>query len=117
MKCEGQAYFVDYPYTIDDLKKPHPVQNERPYRIVKTIKLAKIDYENYTTDFMADREFLELNAHLCSKGDVWNCLLIQQRGRSDGVLVVPYDLCFVESAAYFTNGKAELNGDVLHETE
>ena len=101
MDCDGRAFFVDYPYRIDDLQKPHRVELERPYRIVERIKLAKIDYENFTTDFLADREFLELNAHLCSKGDVWNCLLIQQRGRSDGVLVAPYDLCFVESAAYY----------------
>ena len=103
LERDGCAFFVSYPNTIDDLKKPHLIEQERPYRIVKTITLQKIDYENFTTDFLADREFIEENADLCSKGEVWSCLLVQQRGRSDGVLVIPYDLCFVEYAAYLSS--------------
>ena len=32
--------------------------------------------------------------------DIWNCLLVQQRGRTDGVLVLPEQGCFVSWAGY-----------------
>ncbi len=55
MKAEpekvGRVFFVSHPMSIDDLRKPHLYEQERPYRIVKAIKLQKIDYENFTTDY------------------------------------------------------------------
>ena len=33
-------------------------------------------------------------------GDVWDCLLVQQRGSTDGVLVLPEQGCFVSWAAH-----------------
>ena len=80
--------------------KPHPVEMERQFKVVKTIRLTKIDYENFITDMIADRQFIEENAGLCSKGTVWDCIFVQQRGRADGVLVMPIDQCFVGWAAY-----------------
>ena len=95
------AYFVEGPRIIEDLKVPHPIEHETQYEIVKTVKLAKIDYENYITDMIADLQFIEENAALCAQGDAWRCLLVQQRGRTDGVLVVPVDGCYVGWAAYY----------------
>ena len=101
MENTGYAYFVESPRIIKDLMAPHPVERERLYEIVKTVKLAKIDYDNFITDMIADRYFIEDYAALCSQGEVWRCLLVQQRGRSDGVLVVPIDGCYVGWAGYY----------------
>ena len=95
------AYFVEGPRIIEDLKVPHPIEQETQYEIAKTVKLAKIDYENFITDMIADRQFIEDNASLCSQGSPWQCILAQQRGRTDGVLVVPVDGCYVGWAAYY----------------
>ena len=95
------AYFVERPRIIEDLKVPHPIEQETQYEIVKTAKLAKIDYENFITDMIADRQFIEENAALCAQGGVWRCLLVQQRSRTDGVLVMPVDGCYVGWAAYY----------------
>ena len=102
METAGNAYFVRSPRRIEDLHVLHLVEKERPFEIIKTVKLAKIDYENFITDMLADRQFVEDNAALCSKGTVWRCILVQQRGREDGVLVLPEDGCFVGWAAYYS---------------
>ena len=104
MKKTGYAYFVEVPRTMEDLMAPHPYEQARAYEIAKTIKLAGIDYENFTTDMIADRQFIEDNAALCSQGEVWHCLLVQRRSRSDGVLVIPIDGCHVGWAAYYCGG-------------
>ena len=52
------AYFIKYPRVIDDLKKPHLINQERPYEIVEQLVLAEIDYENFITDMRADRQFI-----------------------------------------------------------
>ena len=101
MEKTGFAYFVESPRIIEDLLAPHPIELETQYEIVNTVKLAKIDYENFITDMIADRQFIEENAALCAQGGVWRCLLVQQRGRTDGVLVVPVDGCYVGWAAYY----------------
>ncbi len=100
MKRGGYAYFVENPRILEDLIVPHPVKMERQYKVVKTIRLTKIDYENFITDMIADRQFIEENAAFCSKGTVWNCIFVQQRGREDGVLVLPIDQSYVGWAAY-----------------
>ena len=101
MERTGYAYFVESPRIIEDLKAPHPIERELWYEIVKTVKLAKIDYENFITDMIADRQFIEDNASLCSQGEPWRCILVQQHGRLDGVLVMPEDNCYVGWAAYY----------------
>ena len=55
MKRRGYAYFVESPRILEDLIVPHPVEMERQYRVVKTIRLSKIDYESFITDMIADR--------------------------------------------------------------
>lgn len=101
METARRAYFVRNPRRIEDLRVLHLIEKERPYEIVKLVKLAKIDYENFITDMVADRLFIEDHALLCSKGEVWRCILVQQRGRTDGVLVMPEDGCYVGWAAYY----------------
>ena len=102
MEISGKAYFVSDPRRIEDLTVLHLVEKERPFAVVKTVKLAKIDYENFITDMLADRQFIEDHASLCAKGEVWRCILVQQSGRSDGVLVMPEGGCFVGWAAYYS---------------
>ena len=101
MEKTGYAYFVESPRIVEDLMAPHPIERERRYEIAKTVKLAKIDYEDFITDMIADRQFIEDNASLCSQGGSWRCILVQQRGRTDGVLVMPVDGCYVGWAAYY----------------
>lgn len=98
----GMAYFVKAPRRIEDLLALHVVEEERAYEVVKQVKLAKIDYEYFITDMVADRQFIEDNAALCSKGGTWHCILVQQHGRMDGVLVIPENGCYVGWAAYFS---------------
>ena len=100
-RISGRAWFVFYPETIEDLRKPHPSARERPFEVVRHIFVSKLEYENFTTDFYADRLFIEKNADACSKGPVYRCILVQRRGGNDGVLVMPFDKCYVDSAAYW----------------
>ena len=99
----GHDFFVEHPRRIDDLMQPHLLAHEREYQIVKTIELGKMDYENFITDMLADRQFIEDNAGLCSQDEVWQCLLIRQRECSDGILAMPEGGCFVGWAAYYAD--------------
>lgn len=99
MEYFGYAYFVERPRRIEDLMVPHLVEKERPYRIVTEVQLPAIDYENFITDMLADRQFIEDHGRRCKKDEVWSCLLVRRRGKPDGVLVMPEDGCFVGWAA------------------
>lgn len=105
MPQTGYAYFVENPRILADLMKPHLLEQERPFEVVKTVKLRAIDYENFATDMVADRQFIEDNADLCSKGTVWKCILVQKRGNHDGILVMPEGRCYVGYAAYLADDK------------
>ena len=100
MDKTGHAFFVDFPRRIEDLKKPNDIRLEQAYEVVKTIRLGSMDYENFITDMVADRQFIEDNHVLCSVGKVWKCLLVQGRGRKGGILVMPVDQCYAKYAAY-----------------
>lgn len=102
----GYAYFVERPRRIEDLMVPHLIELERPYRIVTEIQLPAIDYENFITDMLADRQFIEDHSRRCKKGAIWNCLLVCRRGQPNGVLVMPEDGCFVGWAAYYFKANA-----------
>ena len=41
------AFFVEYPFLIEDLIKPHSPHQQKPYIVEKVIRLGKIDYENF----------------------------------------------------------------------
>lgn len=89
MEKKGFAFFVERPRAADELPVPHKKEQEREYEIVKTITLPRIDYENFVTDMLADRCFLEENAALCSAFPVVRCLLVRQRGKEGGILAAP----------------------------
>ena len=101
MEKSGSVCFIRHPRTISDLMQPSLHKHEWEYQIVKTIELGKMDFENFITDMLADRQFIEDSAALCSQGEVWKCLLIRQRGCREGVLVMPENRCFVGWAARF----------------
>lgn len=93
------AYFVKKPRVIGDLAVPHPVEAEREYEVAARVRLAGMDFENFAADMLADRGFIEEHAALCGEGEVMRCLLVQRRGQSGGVLVVPERGAFVGWAA------------------
>ena len=99
MSNHGFAFFAEHPRQINDLMRPYPLEKNREYKAVKTIELDKIDYENFITDMVADRRFLEENAPLCSKKEhVIRCLRVTQRESGESILVVP-DGAWVDIAA------------------
>ena len=98
MEKENRADFVYSPRTAEELLRPHDLNGEKPYQIIQTVSLSAMSYENFITDMLADRQFLEDNADLCSEGEVWRCILVKQRGQLGGILVVP-DGCYVKYAA------------------
>lgn len=96
------AYFVKQPTRLNNLLKPHRIEEEAPYRIVGTVLLPQIDYENFATDLTVDREYIARNAHLCGIVDgVWQCLLIRQQNAKTGILVMPEAESWVGYAAYY----------------
>ena len=100
MSHNETAYFVYSPRTISDLIQPHDLIDEKPYRFVHTVSLSAMSYENFITDMLADRQFLEDYADLCGEGEIWRCVLVKQLGKAEGVLVVP-DGCYVKYAASY----------------
>lgn len=84
---EQTAYFIRRPRRIEELRADENGRRH-PYRIVSSLRLGGIDYENFVTDLLADRAFLE-NAPGCGEvGNVLCCLRVSCPGRED-VLVVP----------------------------
>ena len=101
---ERKAFFVFHPRRLEDLRVPHLAEQERAYRVTARVRLSKTDYENFVSDLLADRAFLEEYGKRCGMGAVWECILVQQRKRKDGVLVIPERKCFVARAAYVAEG-------------
>lgn len=96
------AYFVKRPRRLRELFKPHKIEDEVPYNIVKAVLLSRIDYENFATDMTVEREYIDQYAHLCGIRDgIWNCLLIQQKNTKTGILVMPETQQWVGYAAYY----------------
>lgn len=102
MKKKGKALFIYKPRRIEDLRRPHIPEDETAYEVVKTISLSGIDYENFITDMLADRQFIEDNAALCGEGATFRCLLIRQCGCMDGILIIPELMAYVKWAEYIS---------------
>ena len=102
---QGYAYFVSRPRVKSDLLRPHPIEWEQSYEVVKTIRLTGIDFDNFCTDMLADRLFFESNASLCTNGPVIRCLMITAKRTEDGVLVVPNG-AWVDRAAIYREQRA-----------
>ena len=92
-----RAFFVFRPRTVSDLSIGTGDGKWREYRIVKTVRLSRMDYENFTTDLLADRQFIEDSAPLCTGPE--DCLLITGMQRHQELLVIPWQGCFVRYAA------------------
>ena len=97
MDKTGKAWFVTRPRRRSEI---HPAQDnqERPYRVVKTITLGAIDFGNFSEDMLVDRPFLDSFSELCKEpGD---CLFIKLRGTQEGFLIIPNQGKRVEAAAW-----------------
>ena len=68
--------------------------------LIDEVQLTAINYENFITDMLADRQFIEDYGKRCKKGEVWECLFVRRRGQTEGVLIMPEQGCFVGWAAY-----------------
>ena len=83
---EQTAYFLRRPRRIEDLRAEEDGRR-RPYRVVSSLRLGGMDYENFVTDLLADWAFLE-NVPGCGEdGNVLCCLRVGCPGRED-ILVV-----------------------------
>ena len=84
---EQTARFISRPRRIEELRD-FGVGTLRPYQIVSTVCLGGMDYENFVTDMLADRAFLD-NVPSCGEdGPLVRCLCVSCRGQ-DSVLVLP----------------------------
>lgn len=107
MNPHGTAFFVDDPRSWEDLLRPHLIEQEKPFEIARTITLKCIDFENFITDMLVSRDYLEDPDGRCSRAQVWRCFFVHQRGHTEGVLVVPDREGFADWAAW-------LPGDAAH---
>ncbi len=94
---EQTAYFIRRPRRIEELRAEESGRR-RPYRIVKTVCLVGMDYENFVTDLLADRAFLEGIPGCGEDGPLVRCLCVTSRGQ-DSVLVLPDGTGYVALAA------------------
>ena len=98
---------MDDPRVWEELLRPHLLEQERPFEIVKTIPLECIDYENFITDMLVARDYLENPDEQSFRSQKWQCFFVHQRGRADGVLVMPDRDGFVEWAAWLPEDRAQ----------
>lgn len=104
---KDHALFVKHPSRIDDLMRIHLPEDQTPFIIVKSVKLTRLDYENFISDLSVERAFLEENSDRCQTqpdGSL-TCLFVHQRGRNDGILALPDQDGFVIWAAYWPGVK------------
>lgn len=100
---ENFAFFVEHPRKIDELIKPHDIRDEKQFEVVKLIVLSHMDYENFVTDMLVQRDYLEKNAALCEGGEYVRCMLVTVSSCEIGVLVVPDYRGFVVKAGCWKN--------------
>lgn len=84
---EQTAYFIRRPRRIEELRAEEDGRR-RPYRVISSLRLGGMDYENFVTDLLADRAFLEDVPGCGEVGNVLCCLRVSCPGRED-ILVVP----------------------------
>jgi len=101
MVKNGVAYFVKNPRRLSDLKALHALDRESEYEIVCTYEPDVEDYENFTYDLLADREFIEQLSDQVRPGTPYQCILIKNPDGEDGILVNPAFKSFVGFAAYY----------------
>ena len=94
---EQTAYFLRRPRRIEELRAEEDGRR-RPYRVISSLRLGGMDNENFVTDLLADRAFLEDVPGCGEDGKVLCCLRVSCPGRED-ILVVPDGTGHVELAA------------------
>ena len=92
------AHFVSHPRNVDEVKNP-ATSIILPYRVVRTISLSRIEFQNFYTDLLVDRGFIENNAGFCRHQMPQDCILVVCRGYSWGILVAPESGGYVGMAA------------------
>lgn len=107
MKPTRQAFFINKPRAITDLMSPHFLDDEEEFLISQRIELRPIDYENFITDFLVERDYIESAANQDDEQNeeqnyVSKCLLISKTGNTDGILVIPQKNGYIERAAYLS---------------
>ena len=65
MKEIAKANFVKRSRVFEDLTAPDIPKRSEAYRVVKTIILDSVDYENFIADMLVDPQFIEDFAPLC----------------------------------------------------
>ncbi len=105
MSKSQKAFFVENPYQISDLKRLHLLERRKAFIVEKCILLNITDYENFITDLTVDRWFIEEYKRLCfiDAESIWHCILVKQKEKSDGVLVMSDGRTFPKWAAYWIN--------------
>ncbi len=102
MDADKRAYFVFSPRRAEELKEPHLLEREHPFRVAGQIALDGIDYENLLADLRVEREYLEPFEDVCHTGDVYACVLVCRQGyRREGLLIVPGTGGFIRCAAFY----------------
>ena len=102
---QASILWVSAPARLEDIIQPDNGVSH-PYTVAKAIRLTWDDYENFVTDFLVKRDFIEENAGLCKMDEtgVWHCLLVLHRGHTDGVLVMPEEQGSAYHMAYLPTG-------------
>ena len=101
-RTDGGAFFVFSPRNADDFNQPFPLDKIQPYRIIGCIALNGMDYENFVTDMLVEREYLEPFEELCRTGAVYECVLVCRQGNNrTGILVIPDSGGYIKCAACY----------------
>ena len=108
-KLTGKAYFMRDARRIGDLEAFRwecikKRSGGKAYVVEKIIELEPIDFENLSTDLLADRQYIADNRDIMYSevNNVWHCILIVQKGKSDlGILVESKKMEFPMFAALY----------------
>lgn len=100
MLAEKIAHFTEKPKTYFDLSKPHLIEEENTYIVKVRVCLRPIEYKNFLTDMLVNREYIERASVYCnSQNDRLECVLISKIGSKEGILVVPGEDGHIKMAA------------------
>lgn len=99
---DGKAYFIFTPRNGEEFQQPHLIDHEKPYRIVGNIALSSIDYENFETDMLVERKYLEPYEECCRTGEIYACVLVHKKADDQhGFLVIPDSGGYIQCAAWY----------------
>ncbi|GEM_PF-1910812 len=90
MAIERTAIFVHRPRRIEELTDSGDAGKRKAYQVIRTVELTVIDFENFITDLLVEREFLT-GCGQGTVGSVLPCVLVQCRRFPFGVLTAARD--------------------------